>query len=234
MASGRMFSGKKLALTSAFAVLLVAAFGAGCKGFFTGNSLTAVSIQPPTPQVEVGQTTSLQAWGTYQDNTRGQITSGVAWTSSGQGTTINVDPNTGELSTPTGSSGGQATITASAQGISGTAQATAYLGTVTSFTVCTGVYNTGTCPAATWDVKSTSGGSQTYYARGISNGVTYDLTTSSTWTVTPTPGTGSIDCTNSGASPETCTEANPTSTGNYVLTVTYPGVPSVTANITVD
>src|ERR1017187_1033086 len=84
MATGRGFSGNRLPLTAAFAVLLVAAFGAGCKGFFTGNTLNSIAIQPPSPQVQVGSTTTatLQAWGTYSDNTRSQITSGVSWTSS--------------------------------------------------------------------------------------------------------------------------------------------------------
>ncbi|MGB9233248.1 MAG: Ig-like domain-containing protein [Terriglobales bacterium] len=232
MATERKFTGKKLALLSAFAVLLVAAFGAGCKGFFQPNALESIAIQPPTPEVEVGQTTGLQAWGTYEDNSRSQITSGVAWTSSGEGTTINVDPNTGDLSTPTGSVGGTATITAAAQGLSATATATAYLGNVTDLQICTGTFNTGTCPAATWTLSATAGGTQDYYATAVSGGTTLDVTTVATWVVTPTATTGGVTCSNS-ASPAVCSvTAGTLPTGNYTITVTYPGTTPVTATIT--
>jgi len=229
MASGPMSSGKKLALISAFAVLLVAAFGAGCNGFFTGNTITAVTIQPPSPQFQVGQTENLQAWGTYQDNSRAQITSGVAWTSSGEGTTINIDPNTGELSTPAGSTGGSASITAAAQGLSATATAVALLGNVTNFEACTGTFNTGTCPASTWTVNS--GGSnltQDFYAIATYNGQVLDLTTTATWT----PSTTSITC-SSSSSPASCVLAPDTAAGNYTITVTYGSNSSASINVSV-
>jgi hypothetical protein len=226
-----MLTGRKLALTLAFTALVAVAFGVSCRGFFTKNSLSSIAIQPPSPQVQVGQSTGLQAWGTYQDNTRSQIKSGVVWTTS-DNKTVSIDPNTGEI---TGEgSGGTATITAAAQGLSATATATAFLPNVTGLTVCTGAFDTGTCPASTWIISGSVGGTRNYYAKATSNSTTVDVTTVATWTVTPTPSTGSIQCTNSGTSPETCTVANPTSTGPYVITVTYPGVSPVTANITVD
>ncbi len=104
-----MLTGRKLALTLAFTVLVALAFGAGCRGFFPKNSLSSIAIQPPSPQVQVGQSTGLQAWGTYQDNSKSQLTSGVVWTTSNN-QTVSIDPNTGEI---TGEgSGGTATITA--------------------------------------------------------------------------------------------------------------------------
>ncbi len=231
MLNGRKFAGKRLPLTVAFAVLLVAAFGAGCKGFFQPNALESVAIQPPTPEVEVGQSTSLQAWGTYQDNTRSQITSGVAWTSSDP-TTIAVDPNTGEISAPSTSSGGTATITAAAQGLSATATATSYLGNVTTPQVCTGTFNTGTCPAATWSLTATVGGSQNYYARADSNGKPVDITTVATWTITgQTTTAGGISCA-ATSTPAVCTVTPGTlPTGSYTITVTYPGNITATAGI---
>src|ERR1700690_1623097 len=78
MATERKFA-KKLPLTMAFTVLLVAAFGAGCKGFFQAPTLSSIAIQPPTPQIQVGPTTTatLQAYGTYSpDDTRSLLTSG--------------------------------------------------------------------------------------------------------------------------------------------------------------
>jgi hypothetical protein len=218
-------------LALAFGVLVAAAIGAACNGFFQPNSLNSIAIQPPSPQVQVGLSVGLQAYGTYQDNTKSLLTSGVAWTSSGQDLSVNIDPNTGQI---TGvAPGGTATITASAQGVSATATATAYLGNVTGLTVCSGTFNTGVCPAATWTI-STSGGSQSYYAKATSGGTAVDLTVVATWAVTPTPTVGTIQCTNNLVSPETCTVANPTTADPYVITVTYPGTTPATANITVN
>jgi len=228
-----MFTGRKLPLSLAFAVLVVVATGVSCKGFFTNPTLSSLAIQPPSPQVQVGSGNSitLQAWGTYDDNSRSQITSGVAWTSSGQDMTVDVDKN--GVMTGVGT-GGTATITASAQGISGTAQATAFLGNVSGLTLCSGTYDTGSCPATTPIIKGSSGGSQNYYAKAVSNGTKVDVTTVATWVVTPTATTGSVTC-DATATPAVCTVAvQTTPTGPYTITVTYPGVNPVTATITVD
>jgi trimeric autotransporter adhesin len=229
-----MFTGRKLPLTLAFAVLVAVAIGLSCNGFFTDPTLSSLAIQPPSPQVQVGDGNSitLQAWGTYNDNSRSQIKSGVAWSSSGQGTTVDVDPNTGVM-TGVGS-GGTATITASAQGISGTAQATAFLGNVSGLTLCSGTYDTGSCPATTPIIKGLSGGMQNYYAKAVSNGTKVDVTTVATWSVAPTATTGSVTC-DASTSPAVCAVAQQTTpTGSYVITVTYPGVNPVTATITVN
>jgi hypothetical protein len=226
-----MLTGRKLALRLAFTMLVALAFGVSCRGFFPKNSLSSIAIQPPSPQVQVGESTGLQAWGTYQDNNRSQLTSGVVWTTS-DNTKVSIDPNTGEI---TGEgSGGTATITAAAQGISATAQATSFLPNVTGLTVCTGTFDTGTCPASTWTISGSVGGSQNYYAKATSNGTTVDVTTVATWAVTPTATTGSVTC-DASVTPAICkVDPSTTPTGTYVITVTYPGVPSVTANITVD
>jgi uncharacterized protein YjdB len=232
MAIGRMFSGKKLAIISAFTVLLVAAFGAGCKGFFTGNTLNSIAIQPPSPTVEVGQTTSLSAWGTYADGTRSQVTSGVAWTSSDP-TTILVDPNTGLLSTPTNSTGGTATITAAAQGLSATASATAYLGSISNFEVCLGTFVSGqSCNTSAWAPSSAKGGTQDYYVQATYNSSPIDLTIASTFgAISPTPTAQSISCSNT-SDPATCTVvAGTLPTGTYTFPVTYGTTNSVTVSI---
>jgi hypothetical protein len=131
MTTGRVFSGKRLPLTIAFSVLLVAAFGVGCKGFFTNPTLSSLAIQPTNPQVNVNSTTTLQAWGTFSDNSRSQITSGVGWSS--DTTDVATVDGTGSASM-SGISPGTAIITASAQGISGTATATV-IGNVTQIQV---------------------------------------------------------------------------------------------------
>jgi hypothetical protein len=228
-----MLTGRKLALSLAFTVLVAVAFGMSCNGFFPPNSLTAISIQPPSPQIEVGAANAqtLQAWGTYEDNSRSQITSGVEWTSSDD-TVISIGLTTGLA---TGENvGGQATITAAAQGLSATASATAYLGSVSDLQLCTGTYNTGLCPAGTVFISATNGGTQDYYAKATYDGAPVDVTTVATWTVTPTATSGSVTCDNS-ASPAVCTvEPQTAPTGNYTITVTYPGTTAVTATITLD
>jgi len=201
----------------AFAVLLVAAFGAGCGGFFVDPTLTSIAISPTSPQVEVGKTVTLEAFGTYDDGSRKQVKSGVSW-SSGTPTIAMVDTNTGIM---TGVAQGTSTITASAQALSGTATATVILSNITSLTV----------NPTTWSVGQ-AGGNQEFTA--TANG-SIDVTTSATWTVTPTPASGSITCTNGGSPPETCTVAAGTSVQTYRITVTYPGTslaPFVTLAVT--
>ena len=128
MVTERRFTGKRLPLTIAFTILLVAAFGAGCKGFFQPNALQSIAIQPSSVNILVNGTQVFSAWGTYQDGTRQQITSGVVWTTS-DSTIVELTDATG-----TGEAPGSATITGSAQGLSGTATVNV-IGNVTSLTV---------------------------------------------------------------------------------------------------
>lgn len=234
MLIGRMLVGRKLGLTLAFAVLVALAFGVSCTGFFPKNSLTAVTIQPPSPQIEVGTAQTLQAWGTYANNTgTSQITSGVVWTSS-DSNVLTINPTTG-VATGQGT-GGSATITASAQGLSGTASANVYLGSITSFTLCTPTFGSTTCGnPLVWNAANVlnSSPNQTFVAQGVSGATTYDFTTASTWTLVTTPTAGLIQCTNSGASPETCTVDQGTTPGTYPVTVTYGTTNSATLNIVV-
>jgi hypothetical protein len=229
-----MLIGRRLGLTLAFAVLIALAFGVSCTGFFPKNSLTAVTIQPPTPQIEVGTPQTLQAWGTYANNTgTTQITSGVVWTSS-DNTVLTIDANTG-VATGVGT-GGSATVTASAQGLSGTASATVYLGTLTSFEVCTGTFGAttscsdGSSPLV-WNADASGTPTQTFVAQGVAGGITYDFTTASTWTVVSSA--AGIQCTNSDVSPETCQVTEGTTPGTYPVTVTYGTTDAATLNVVV-
>lgn len=233
----RMFIGRKLGLTLGFTVLLALAFGVSCTGFFPPNSLTAVTIQPPSPQIEVGTPQTLQAWGTYANNTgTTQITSGVVWTSS-DNTVLTINPSTG-VATGVGT-GGSATVTASAQGLSGTASATVYLGTLTSFEVCMGTFGaTTSCSDGSspliWNADASGTPTQPFIAQGVSGGTTYDFTTASTWTVVTQPTNGdTISCTNSDVSPETCSVTENASPGTYPVTVTYGTTSSATIDIVV-
>ena len=124
-----MLTGRKLALTLAFTVLVAVAFGVSCKGFFQGNTLQTVAIQPSSLNIQVTATQQFSAWGTYLDGTRSQITSGVVWTSDSPDVTITA----GGLATAQIVTSTAATITGSAQGLSGTATVNV-IGDVTSIT----------------------------------------------------------------------------------------------------
>jgi hypothetical protein len=228
MAAGSVFTGKRVSIGIAFGVLLVAAFGAGCSGFFVDPTLTSLNITPASPSVQVAQTTSLSAYA-VNSNQQGQtLTSGVSWSTSDPSTaTITGACANGALcgsATISGVAAGTATITASSQNVNATATLTVFLPAVTNFQVCQGNFGSTTCSSSggtlTWHAGS-SGISQPFVAQGTSGGTVYDLTTSSTWTLTVTPSTGSISCTNSGTTPETCTVESGTSDGTYPVTVTY-------------
>src|ERR1039458_7569590 len=125
-----MFTGRKLALTLAFTVLVAVAFGVSCGKFFQPNALESIVIQPPSVNLDVTAAQVFSAWGTYQDGSRSQITSGVVWTSSDPSVTI----DSGGKATGVFVTTSSATITGSAQGLSGTATVTV-IGDVTSMSV---------------------------------------------------------------------------------------------------
>lgn len=233
-----MLTGRKLALTLAFTVLVALATGVSCKGFFPDPTLSSLAIQPPSPQVQVGSTTTvtLQAWGTYSDNSRAQLTSGVSWTSAPSsiveitGACANTQPC--GSATVQGLASGTSTITATAQGVPATATATAYLGNVTNFEACEGAVVPVNSCTNTWNPNAQSLVTQQFVAQGVSGTVTYDLTTSATWTVTPTATVGSVSC-DASNTPAVCTVEQNTTAGPYVITVTYGANPTLTATVNV-
>jgi hypothetical protein len=113
-----------LRLVGAFAVLAIFALAASCRGFFVNPTLTAITISPAAPQVELGNTLSLSVYGTYSDGSTGVVTNGVSWATD--------TPSVAAFTTPTsnileGVSLGTATITANAQAVTNTATATVYI-----------------------------------------------------------------------------------------------------------
>ncbi len=206
-----MLTGRKLALTLAFTVLVAVALGVSCRGFFQPNSLVSIAVQPPSPNVLVGQTTTLQAWGTFQDNTRSQVTSGVAWSSSDP-TILSIAETSGVA---TGVSVGPATVTVAAQGLSGTASATVFI-TISNLTL----------NANTWTFTGANGGTSPGFIV-TANGTT-DVTSSATFT---SSNTTFITCVNN-TDPVFCTAIAGTTPGPYTITVSYTGS-NITATINV-
>jgi len=223
-------------MMAGFSLLLVAAFGAGCKGFFTDPTLTSITINGPT-SVQVGSNASLSAFGVNNQGQGATLTSGVSWSSS--------DPTIAEITgtcatqpcggvSVLGVAAGQVTITASDQSVTNTATLNVVLPGVTNFEVCQGSFGSTTCSSGsnplTWTVSGTNGGSQTFVSQGTANGTEFDLTTQSAWQlVAGAPAT--ISCTNDGTSPETCTVGNNTATGTYPVTITYGTSPVSTATL---
>jgi hypothetical protein len=217
MASGHMFSGKKLALISAFAVLLVAAFGAGCKGFFTGNTLQSIAVQPSTVNLQVNEQQQFTAFGTYLDGSRSQITSGLVWSSSDP----NVSITSGGLATALVVTASAATITGSAQGFSGTGTVNV-IGNVTSMTVkqSASTIKAGSGTPVTFTFAASPGPPDFVT---VDNGGTLTITTADAFFVC----TVGVDASNNPA--ESCL-ASAGAAASYQLQMSYPSPSGGTVN----
>jgi hypothetical protein len=208
----------KLRLAGALAVLATLALAVSCRGFFQNPTLTSIAIAPTTPQVQLGTTTQLQVFGTFNDGSRNQVKSGIAWSSSAP-TVASIGQASGVL---TGAQIGTATITADAQGLSSTATATVFLSGITQIVVT----------PSTWNFSSGTGSSnQAFTAKATANGTTVDITTTGAiWT----PSTSSITCTGSGTQELCSATGGAVPQGTYTLTASYPGTTIVgTVTITV-
>ena len=88
-----MLIGRRLPLTLAFAVLIVLAFGASCRGFFPDATLTSIAVGPATPTITTGTTSNpstkqFTAVGTFSDTTTGSTP--VTWSSSNPTTVASI------------------------------------------------------------------------------------------------------------------------------------------------
>jgi uncharacterized protein YjdB len=206
----------KLRLAGALAVLATLALAVACRGFFQNPTLTSIAIAPTAPQVQLGTTTQLQVFGTYNDGSRNQVKTGIAWSSSAP-TIASIGQTSGVL---TGVQTGTATITADAQGLSSTATATVFLSGVTAITVT---------PTAN-SVSITTGSPANYTAKATVNGTQIDITGNATWTITPTSTT--VTCSFVSPNEQCSATAGP---GTYTITVGYAGTTVVgTATLTVN
>ncbi|MGA9526907.1 MAG: Ig-like domain-containing protein [Terriglobales bacterium] len=229
MATERTFNRKRLAIIAAFGVLLVGAFGAGCKGFFVQPTLTSITINPNAPNVLVGGTTTLQAYGVYSDSTGNYLTSGVSWSTS--------DPTTATV-TGTGSASlagvavGTATITAASQSVTNTATATVYIN-VSSISIA---------PSTGLTISGTSGTTAApFTVSAVTSSGTIDITSGATLTVYTTssggtvysPITCSYDASGIGtAGPGQYCTASSAVDGTYYVIASYTGTTIVSPAVT--
>jgi trimeric autotransporter adhesin len=227
-----MFTGRKLPLTLAFAVLITVAAGISCKGFFVNPTLTSITINPTAPSIEVGDNATLSAYGVYNDGTGNDLTAGVSWSSSD----VTIAAITGTCATQAcgsttvqGVATGTATITASSESVTNTATATVYI-TISAI----GITPTSASikPSGTKEflVYANNDKALTNPNDNLSSGATLTVTQGATTVTT-------ISCSyDSSLSPpsQLCT-ASSAPGGSYTITATYPGsnlTATATLNIT--
>ena len=122
----------KFQVAGAIAALALLAFAASCTGFFVPEQLASITISPTSPNVPLGGTTQLTAYGTNTDSSSaGNITGKVSWSSSSGAVGVS---SSGVL-TGNDLSSTPATISADYQGISATASATVCVQNGTNFTI---------------------------------------------------------------------------------------------------
>ncbi len=225
---------KTIRIIGAIAALAALALLASCRGFFTGNTYTAISIDP-TPSVPLGGTQSFQLFGTNSTTGAGnvQITKGVTWSvSSGTtGTAVFNNPTTALL---TGTGVGSITVNAEYEGLTTSSTGVVYLTNISSICVSTS-NSSGSCSTSTEDLSIGNAGQVSLYAianytNGSGQMQTIDITTSATWTITG-PDASDLTCATT-ASPAVCTvAAGTTATGNNTVTVSYPQTSITGTNI---
>jgi hypothetical protein len=205
---------RKLKLIGAFAALGTLALAVSCRGFFQNPTLSSLTINPSAPNVQVGDTTGLKAFGVYNDGSGGYVTSDVSWSTSDA--SVATVTGTGNA-TMTGVTNGTATITATAQSVTGSATATVFL-VITSLKITPTSANysaSGVVQAFQVFANSNINVSSTAIITPFQNGVT-----ATTFTCTYDQ-VSAIDCTDSSAV-----------VGNYQFVASYTGS-SLTATATV-
>jgi len=231
-----MSTGRRLAFTLAFTVLIALTSGLSCQGFFVNPTLTSITINPTTPSVQVGSTTTLSAYAVNSNNQGSYLTSGVSWSSSDPtvaAITGNCATEACGSATLQGLQVGTTTITAGSQSVTTTASATSFI-TVSSLTISPTSQAlptvSGTTPLPFKVSAATANGTidisssavlTAYFQGSVSSDVTCTYSTTN-----PSGGTGGAGLYCTGTSAEMA--------GTYQLIATYTGTTlTATANLTV-
>jgi trimeric autotransporter adhesin len=200
-----MLTGRKLALTLAFTVLVALAFGVSCRGFFVKPVLTAISVGPTGQNLQQGDTLQMSARGTYDTQPPQDITGQVLWSSDNlAAATVAKGGLVKGVSAP-----GTANISATLDTLTGSASVSVVLTGVTAITIT----------PQTANVKK--GGTQPFTCAATITGQAnpVDITASAAWTTSDT--TGNISISN-GANPAVLTATSIAALGGPVtVTATY-------------
>ncbi|HUK22954.1 MAG TPA: Ig-like domain-containing protein [Terriglobales bacterium] len=197
---------RKLQILSAFAVLLLMAAAAGCRGFFVNPTLTSIAVGPGNVNVPVGSTQQMVATGTYDDNSTKDLTgaSNIIWTSSDE--TLATVTNGGLVQ---GVGAGTPTITAEVGAVSGQATIKVTLTNVTAITI-----------TPTSNTIASGGGTATFTAAATISGQSQpvDITAQAVWSIT---NSGNFQLTQ-GETPETIMTLSGATAGEVeTVTATY-------------
>jgi hypothetical protein len=155
-----MLTGRKLRLVLAFAVLVVLAFGASCKGFFPKPTLTSIAVGPANPTIPVTtgtppvfSTKQFTAVGTFDNGNPGPTP--VTWSATGVAT---IDSSSGLA---TAQAVGTATITATSTinpTIANNTTLTVVPPNITSITLSGACGQTGLTQSKGFELKATDQG----------------------------------------------------------------------------
>ncbi|MFY9559681.1 MAG: Ig-like domain-containing protein [Terriglobales bacterium] len=198
-----MFTGRKLPLTLAFAVLLGLAFGASCKGFFVDPTLSSISVGPTGQNIEQAGTLQMSARGTYDDGSVKNITGSVLWSSDHQDiATVDKSGLVTGIKAP-----GTANISASLDTLTNSVAVNVVLTGVTKITISPKNPN----------VKQGASQDFTCAATVTGNPNPVDITASVTWSTSDTTNT---DITN-GENPAVFTVNSGTANEPVTVTATY-------------
>jgi len=178
-----MLTGRKLALTLAFTVLVALAFGVSCRGFFVKPVLTAISVGPTGQNLQQGDTLQMSARGTYDTQNPQDITGQVLWSSDNKSVaTVAKGGLVTGVSAP-----GTANISATLDTLTGSASVAVVLTGVTAITIT---------PHGPTNVKRGSTQDFTCAATVTGQSNPVDITASASWTTSDTANTSILGGTN--------------------------------------
>lgn len=204
----------KLGVIGGVAALGALALAMSCRGFFPGEQLQSITIEPATATVPLGGTTQMHAYGVNTDGTQaGDVTSQVSWSSNSGAITVNSTNQPGLL-TGVALSTTAATITASYEALTPqTATASVCVEGGTNFKI---VPSNATIPGSQ---AFPNGGGFTASVSAQVDGTTetVDITSGVVWA---SSNTGVISITN-GVDPATVVLTDPTTQTVVTITATY-------------
>src|SRR5208337_468944 len=201
--------GRRSVLAMGIAVLLCLT-SAGCDGFFISPSISSIYITPSAATVSVNNTQQLTATATYSDGSKNTITgNNVGWSSSNDA--VATITNGGLV---TGVAVGSATMTASSEGVTGTATVTVTVQNLTTIAITTTQGSTNNqCPCT---IPGSPNVTLQFYAYANMSS-SQDITNAVTWTT---------------SNPSVATISNGLSSGNGLVTSQNTGTTVITASST--
>ena len=121
---------QRVTLGAALAVVVLLAVGTGCRGFFVNPTITSVTINPSTFNLQINQSVQFTATANFSDGSTQDVTGSALWESSDTTGNIVSVSNTGVVTGKQTTTSG-VTITAIYKGGTGTSTVTVGATTIT-------------------------------------------------------------------------------------------------------